>query len=729
MLPFAVMGFAAFLASALTCCIGVLPSVILAALMSLMFLLLRFRLREFPHRMLLLFALAGAVLSMSRCVFEIQTALIPVQSLEGQELAVSGQITDVVPGNGNIRYTVQASFPENDTIGTMRINLWAKGDLAVGKIGDSLSGKAYFYPSDSETMLERTAEASYRIRMRGFLREAVFIPSRFWRVETFFSYLRGEISRMIRYAVPGQAGALINALLCGDRSDLSASLERDILVTGLTHLLSISGSHLSIVVLMLRKLLDKRSLPVRTGICLFGIFFYAMLTGASYAVMRAAVMCMLLLFAELLGRSYSGVNALGFAAFVIVLAEPFSAVSVSLWYSCAASLAILLTVGRGIGYVTEKLHLQVSKNDPFLRKCGCRTISFVLGSLLASTAASLAVLPISWAVGNTISLLSPFSTLAAGIFLPFIVFGGFFTCVTAWIPFVSRIFAFFTGLISALLIEIIHWMARFPYAALPKGQLWLGPSLLGISVLLLIGFLYRRSRGTLMSAALLSVLTVSLSYLGSNILTKDLTRVIVPGETACALISQGNTHLLVGTVDSDYEAGIIADTMRDYGIRELQLALLEEWDAAILETISGEVNTKLLCTSGTIGAGLERYAETVLPLSSAEFSAGENLSAEIFALPVQTGYGISLDLDGTEMLIFYPEYAIMNIDAYPAHDLLLLPAKKAENLDGFTAQYHIVTLRTAPENLVGAPGRTVDASKRDAVFTIRDGGIRLITNS
>ena len=728
--PFAALGLAVFLGSALACCVGVLPSYALCAVLFLLGIVLFFR-RMLPHRELILLVLFGAALSLFRCAFAIQTDLLPLKELEGQTHIVSGQITDVVPGDGNVRYTVQASFPESTLKGTQRIYLWAKGDYSVGEIGDTVRGEAYFYPMEADTIFERTAEASYRIAMRGFLREGSFSQSRFWRIETFFSVLRKRISKTIAYSVPGQAGALTNALLCGDRTYLDTALERDILVTGLTHLLSISGSHLSIVILMLRRLVKKRSLPVRTAICLFGIIFYALLTGASYAVTRAAVMCTLLLLAELLGRGYDGVNALGAAAFLIVLMEPFSAVSVSLWYSCAASLSILLIVSPVMRYFRERFALEYAAGDVRYRRWSKKAIAYILTSLCASTAASLAVLPISWIAGNTISLLSPLSTLLAGVFLPVIVSGGLLIFLTAPIPFLSAIAALFTRIVSSVLIVFIEALAEIPYASLPKGHMWIGPCLLASGVMLLVCYLWRRQKGILAAGISLCVITWSGSYLAGSILTEDLTRVIVPAETACAVISQGNTHLLVGTIDSDYEADLLAETLRDYGIRELQLVLLGDWAAASMEAISREAEIKLLCTCNTIGAGLERYADRVLPLQKMELAAGETFSAEILSLPVDTGFAVSLQIDGAGMLIFYPEYDIMNIDAYPSHTILLLPEKPAEGIGAAAAQFGVVTVHTDEYNINNAPVslQMADASERDVVFYIRDGAVRLTSDS
>ena len=73
----------------------------------------------------------------------------------------------------------------------------------------------------------------------------------------------------------------------------------------------------------------------------------------------------------------------------------------------------------------------------------------------------------------------------------------------------------------------------------------------------------------------------------------------------------------------------------------------------------------------------------------------------------------------------------MNIDMYPSHTILLLPEKPAEGIGAVSAQYGVATVHTDEFNQNNAPVslQWADASERDAVFYIKDGGILLTSDS
>lgn len=167
---------------------------------------------------------------------------------------------------------------------------------------------------------------------------------------------RAALSDSIRHALPGDSGLLLAALLVGDRRGLADSHWERLRNFGLTHLLVISGLHVSIVAalgLYIGSLLGRLAASVGTGPmrCLLATvpavllaFAYALLAGFALPVVRALLMLLPALVLLPLGRSGGGWRLLCFAVVVLLLFQPTAVLGASFWLSCGA-VAFLLWAG------------------------------------------------------------------------------------------------------------------------------------------------------------------------------------------------------------------------------------------------------------------------------------------------------------------------------------------------------------------------------------------------
>lgn len=165
--------------------------------------------------------------------------------------------------------------------------------------------------------------------------------------------LQRALAAHVRARVDGSAGAIAAAFASGDRGGISADDEAAMRDSGLTHLLSISGLHVSaviaaayVVVLRLLALWPGLALRVRlpiaaaAGGALAGIG-YTLLTGAEVPTVRSCVAAMLVLFALVLGRDALSLRMVSVAAGFVLLLWPESAIGPSFQMSFSAVLAII----------------------------------------------------------------------------------------------------------------------------------------------------------------------------------------------------------------------------------------------------------------------------------------------------------------------------------------------------------------------------------------------------
>jgi competence protein ComEC len=165
---------------------------------------------------------------------------------------------------------------------------------------------------------------------------------------------RAALAETLQAALPGDPGAIAIALVVGDQGRIAPDLLEAIRVSGLAHLLSVSGFHVGVVVaavlLLLRRLLALWPwLALRVGVTRLAAVgaglagsAYALLSGAEVPAVRAAISAWIVLAALMLGRDPLSLRLLAFAAFVILLVRPESLLGPSFQLSFAAVATIIL---------------------------------------------------------------------------------------------------------------------------------------------------------------------------------------------------------------------------------------------------------------------------------------------------------------------------------------------------------------------------------------------------
>lgn len=140
--------------------------------------------------------------------------------------------------------------------------------------------------------------------------------------------------------------AVATALVVGEELPIDKELNRAYSVSGTLHILCVSGMHVGLVYVLLGFLLKRlrdhvllRHVYYTTIITL--IWVYALLAGASPSVVRASVMCSILLTADWMNRKSMAYNTLAGSFFIMVIADPFQVFEPGLQLSFLAVLGIV----------------------------------------------------------------------------------------------------------------------------------------------------------------------------------------------------------------------------------------------------------------------------------------------------------------------------------------------------------------------------------------------------
>ena len=140
------------------------------------------------------------------------------------------------------------------------------------------------------------------------------------------------------------AGPLAVAMVLGQRDYIDNATSDLLLVTGTAHLLSVSGMHLAILVILANLLATLVRLPMRTKIICILLFclFYTSLTGARPPVIRAAILVGVFLLSVWVRRINQPINTLSLAAMILILINPGNVLNIGVQLSFMAVTTLIL---------------------------------------------------------------------------------------------------------------------------------------------------------------------------------------------------------------------------------------------------------------------------------------------------------------------------------------------------------------------------------------------------
>lgn len=161
----------------------------------------------------------------------------------------------------------------------------------------------------------------------------------------FLYGLRNRIAHIINSSMPREEAAFLNAVILGDKQWID---ERDMInlqKTGLSHLLSVSGLHVSFIALMLNKLFDVLRLDKKIKGLLSGflLIYYVMLIGAPPPAVRALIMMLVIIAGKNMNREYDLLSSVSFAAIIMLIFNPMLIHNLGfiISYGCIYSIVFL----------------------------------------------------------------------------------------------------------------------------------------------------------------------------------------------------------------------------------------------------------------------------------------------------------------------------------------------------------------------------------------------------
>ena len=353
-------------------------------------------------------------------------------------------------------------------------------------------------------------------------------------------------------------------------------MDTDLKLSGIRHVVAVSGLHISILFGLLSLVtLRRRLLTAMVGYPVL-VFFMA-LTGFTPSVVRSCLMSGLMLLAKLTDRDYDGPTALSFAVLVMLTMNPFVITSVSFQLSAASVAGIYLFTSKIL------MWLRAFFEDVSAKTFRGRLIRWGTASVAVTLGASVLTVPLCAHYFGMVSLVGVLTNLLTLWLISGIYYGILMIClVSGFFPGGASVL----GVVCSWPVRYILWIAEkladFPLAAVYTSSPYILSWLIFAYLLLAVFLLGRNRRPVVLSCCAVIGLCLALTADWCESMAGDVrVTVLDVGQGQSILLqSEGRSFLVDCGGDNPAAASDrAAEALLVQGIRKLDGLILTHWDS------------------------------------------------------------------------------------------------------------------------------------------------------
>lgn len=272
--------------------------------------------------------------------------------------------------------------------------------------------------------------------------------------QRFLGSLRSRITEQYMQVLKREQAFLLSSLVFGGHYDeLPPALLQSFCATGLIHILSVSGSHISLLLAAVQVLggavrLRGRSLFLASAVL---VLAYGALAEFTAPVVRSVIMGLISAYSLVARRDYTSFHALALAVLAMTLYSPYLVFDLSFRLSCGASAGIVLL-------------------QPRVRACLCRLPRFLCDGLAVCISAQLLLVPLLFSYFHSFPVYSFLANLTVAPVLDSTIVLGLAASVAGPVfPFLAKPVLALAGTLLAAAVK-----ANYFIAALPGSRFWSG---------------------------------------------------------------------------------------------------------------------------------------------------------------------------------------------------------------------------------------------------------------
>lgn len=486
-------------------------------------------------------------------------------------------------------------------------------------------------------------------------------------LRAFFIAAQEKLSRIIRISFSDEVGGVLAAMTVGDRDYVIDAISDNYRKAGLSHVLVVSGLHLSLLCgfVMVREN-TRRARVIKNVLTICLAFLLAGITGATASILRAAFVLVIYTIGSLCNEQADSFTSLGLAGFILICTNGYLVCNLSFQLSMFATLGVLL----GAAFAKQTL--------PHLRKWGLwhAWVEVLYLSLVITLFATAATFPVLVLWDMNISLLAFVSNVLTFWMIPFILLLGFAGALLGLVPFLGVCSTLcLTG--AAIFVAVLNKMVT-NIARLPGAQLYFETEYavyVCLALFVLGGFAHALNIRYRVAVPALVIVLVAGLFIG-NYYSYDLIKITMVGTSSSpAIVITQNQEAMVLFRGGEYNTQAVASYLEKRNITDIQLVvdlrsnpsseytldtaqnvwLFEVQEGAEYDFQFGDVQGTLFHTDGS-GVVVLTIGETTLATTSGAFRFAQAYLVD-FLLATSSNSG---DIVGEIALCKGSAYALKN---------------------------------------------------------------------
>lgn len=431
------------------------------------------------------------------------------------------------------------------------------------------------------------------------------ISEKSFSIRRYIMHYRDYLFDKITGILPGEEGAFIGAMLCGDKSEMSQSVKLSLYRTGIGHIFAVSGTHLVIIVSIILALLNTLRLNriMRFVILEMFVIAFIVFSGASSSVIRAGLMLSIIYISDLFKRKPDTLNTLGLCAVILTAFNPYLITNMSFVLSMSGAFSIGVAAPLVIGKLKFKgRFIKLKKN---------------IVSLLTL---SLCMFPVSVFCFNEVSLISPIANMVLIPVCSFALVLAVIVALVGGLNFFANPLIIAAGLCIKFVLFAAGLLNKIPFSYISTGNTYLKVFvLLAAIVSAVFLFKFRKDIKKAFLPVIMSAVTVIAGTTASFVSDKNTLHLfLLSDKVSCSLLLyKGNQAVIIDLYGKGDMSQTIEKYIEKFGIKHVEALFINNKNAdnvssAYKESIFADIDNIFRTSSGTSNEEIEYVSENTL---------------------------------------------------------------------------------------------------------------------
>lgn len=279
------------------------------------------------------------------------------------------------------------------------------------------------------------------------------------KISQLANYVASKIKMQANLLLDEEKASLLTGILIGDKEAIEEEMQENFRDSNLTHMLAVSGAHVSYLLLGISFLMIKPKLfhkKFSKIIMILLLVFFILVTGKTPSVIRACLMAIYLIVGSLCYKRVSISASLSFSLFLMLVLNPYCIFDIGLQLSYGGTIGIIYVYPSIKKWIDEK-RKKTAKELKIIKK--------IEEMILITISANIVIFPIMMFHFNSMSFTFWLSNLLASPIMGVIVILGFITIFLSILLFpIAQILSNILGIFLFLFSKIATICANLPFS-------------------------------------------------------------------------------------------------------------------------------------------------------------------------------------------------------------------------------------------------------------------------